>query len=98
MSKPRGYRSAELPRDPARLLRALRNCRNEMLDASQEVHFTCALQNAGHQLTDAICAVATVLTGSDRYFWELSPGASDGEIENRRKWDAIERGDLPWPR
>jgi hypothetical protein len=97
-TKPRGYKSAELPRDPARLLRALRACQNEMLSAGREVHFTCALQKAGHQLIDAIVAVAAVLTGSRNYFAEPGGGATDSQLAEKSKWEAIEKGDLPWPR
>jgi hypothetical protein len=97
-TKPRGYRSAKMPRDPARLLRALRACRDEMLAAANEVHFTCDLQKAGHRLTEAICGVAAVLTGESMYFAEQGGGATEGQKEHRRRWGLIERGDLPWPR
>lgn len=69
-----------------------------MLDAGREVHFTCALQKAGHQLVDAISAVAGVLTCKKHYYWDSGGGTTDSQREEQERWKAIERGDLPWPR
>jgi hypothetical protein len=69
-----------------------------MLAAGREVHFTCALQKAGHQLIDAIHEVATVLTGRKSHFAGPGSGATDGQRAEIERWNKIERGDLPWPR
>lgn len=98
MSKPRGHRSAQLPRDPARLLRALRACRHAVIEATGEVRIGGALHIAGGALTGAIDALAKILTGSPEYFWGNGGGTTDQQRSHRRKWDAIERGEEPWPR
>lgn len=97
-TKPRGYRSVEMPRDPARLLRALPNWRDESLAASGQVKIGCDLYREGHDLTLAIDAVAGLVTGDSGYFWFKGSGPTDGQRAEGFRWDAIERGEPPWPR
>jgi hypothetical protein len=98
MTRPRGPRRTDLPSDPARLLRALRTCRDAMGDAHRHVLIGGALYVAGHALTSAIDAVAKILTGDAEYFWSKGRPTCDVQREHWRKWEAIERGDEPWPR
>lgn len=98
MTRPRGGRRTDLPDDAARLLRALRTCRNEMIRAHAQIVIFGPLYVAGGELNHAIDAVAELLTGDPAYFWDKGGGSADGQREQEAKWAAIERGDLPWPR
>ena len=98
MSKPRGYRYAELPRDPARLLRALRACRDAMQAAERGVRIGGEFYVAGHVLTTAIDAVAKILTDDKEYFWGRGSSATEAQLDHWKRCDAIERGDEPWPK
>jgi hypothetical protein len=69
-----------------------------MGDAQNRVRIGGALYVAGHALTSAVDAVAKILTGDHQYFWSKARPSCDAQREQIRKWEAIERGDEPWPR
>ncbi len=98
MSKPRGPRRYDLPRDPATVLRMLRAFRGELGKVQDRV----TIQGPIYKAIDAICAkiddLAGWLTGNREYFWAGSSSATPAQLEYRRRWDAIERGEEEWPR
>ncbi len=98
MSKPRGYTSATVPRDPAKLLRALRACLDATGEATRDVNIRSPLADACHPLVDAIHGVATVLTGDRCYFWPKGGLATPESIAEAERLRRIEAGEEPWPR
>jgi hypothetical protein len=69
-----------------------------MQSAERETRIGGALHIAGRTLTTAIDAVAKLLTGNEEYFRGLGSSATDAQREHWKRWDAIERGENPWPK
>ncbi len=98
MSKPRGYTSTQMPRDPAKLLRALRVRLDATIAASREVNIRSPLAVASNPLVDALHGVAAVLTGETGYFWPRGGRGDDATRAHAEKWKRIEAGEEPWPK
>lgn len=80
------------------LLRTLRNCKDTALRASGEVKIGCSLYRVIGELNTALGSVAAVLTGDKTYLSLSGSGDPPERREYLRRWQAIERGELPWPR
>lgn len=97
MSRPRGPRRTDFPRDPAAVLRLLRRIRDELGNVQSEVTIQGPIYKAIDAIRAKIDDLAGWLTGNREYFWAGSSQAGPGQVEYRRRWSAIERGEEEWP-
>ena len=92
----RRTRRSDMPIDPAATMRALRVCRDAMIEVCRCVKPMGPVYHAASMVISAIDAMATLLTGERFYFSIGGSSASDGERQSDRL--ARERGEKPWPR
>lgn len=86
---------SELPRDPASALRALRVCRDAMVEVCKCVTPMGLTYRAASLVIAAIDAMATLLTGDRYYFFPIGSGATAQNAVDQEKL-AKERGEKPW--
>lgn len=100
MSKARGAENRhDLPRDPAAVLRLLRGMRNQLAKVKEQVTIQGPIYRGIEAVSTKIDDLAQWLTGEKAYFSRdhMSNTAQPEALEHWRRWDAIERGDEPWP-
>lgn len=78
-------------------LRMLRAMRDDLARVQAEVTIQGPIYRAIFAISNKIDDLAGWLTGNREYFWAGSSQDGPGQIEYRRRWSAIERGDEPWP-
>lgn len=87
---------ADLPRDPAAAIRALRVCRNAMVEVCREVKPMGPAYHGASMVMSAIDAFAAFLTGQRYYFSADGSTASDALRAEIEEQTARERGENPW--
>ncbi len=100
MSKARGTANRQdFPRDPAAVLRQLRAWREGAGKIQAEVTIQGPIYRACEGIGSKIDELARWLTGEEGYFSRNYSGSymSPEGLARWRRWDAIERGDEPWP-
>ena len=85
---------SEMPKDPAATVKAMRSCRDAMIEVCRCVRPTGPAYHAASMVISAIDAMATFLTG-ERYYFSATGSAS---TDARRDQDARAResGEKPW--
>jgi hypothetical protein len=97
MTRARGTENRhDLPRDPAAVLRLCRAFTREL----GKVQAQGPVYRAIDATSAKIDGLAEWLTGESGYFSKggMSHTAQPQVLEKWRRWDAIERGEEPWPR
>ena len=85
-----------MPPDPAATMRALRGCRDAMIEVCRCVKPMGPVYHAASMVISAIDAMATLLTG-ERFYFSIG-GSSAREGDTLADQLARERGEKPWPR
>ena len=93
---PRRVSRSNMPRDPAAALRAMRVCRDAMIEVCRCVKPMGPVYHAALMIISAIDAMATLLTGERFYFSADGSTASDASREEKDERMARERGEKPW--
>ena len=86
----------DMPHDRAVMVRAMRICRDAMTDASGHLTIGGPVYRAARVVTQAIDAMAFLLTGDREYFWEKGGGSPEGHRQEMAERAARERGKAPW--
>ena len=91
------FKRSEMPPNPAAAVRAMRACREAMIEVHRNVNPNGPVYMAASAVTKAIDGLAMLLTGDPEYFWR--PYHSNGtdptpEADKR----AREAGEKPWRR
>jgi hypothetical protein len=97
LSMPPRLSKADLPRDPSRVLRGLRACRDVMIETSSSVRVGGPVYHAAAMVVAAIDAMAVLLSGQRYYFSAVGGGTTESERQAIAERDAVERGEKPWP-
>ena len=83
-----------MPPNPAAVVRALRKCREAMIEVERHVKPTGPVYKATSAIQSGINALATLLTGDAEYFWDKgSVGRCPNELKDKL---AREAGEKPW--
>jgi hypothetical protein len=101
MSKARGAEHRrDFPHDPAAVLRLCRAFSSELGKVQAEVTIQGPVYQAISRINSKIDDLAQWLTGEENYFNRGIGGstARPEVLQRWRHWDAIERGDEPWPK
>jgi hypothetical protein len=101
MSKARGTaHRRDMPRDPAAVLRLCRAFNIELAKIQADVMIQGPIYQAISAIGSKIDGLAELLTGEQGYFSRgyASNTSQPAVLEKWRKWDAIEKGDEPWPK
>ena len=85
---------ADMPTDPAATVRAMRTCRDAMVEVCRCVRPMGPAYHAASMVISAIDAMATFLTG-ERYYFSAG-GANPSEAERQADLTARESGEKPW--
>lgn len=94
----RRSRRLDIPTDPAATIRALRACRDAMIEVCRCVKPMDPVYHGASMVILAIDALATLLTGERYYFSDDGSSASEGHREKLQEMQARERGENPWLR
>jgi hypothetical protein len=100
VSKARGTANRrDFPRDPAAVLRLCRAFSHELGKVQAQVTIQGPVYQAISRIGGKIDELAEWLTGEQAYFsrGRMSHTAQPETLEHWRRWDAIEKGDEPWP-
>lgn len=95
MARRRGGRS-DMPKDPAATMRALRGCREAMIEVHRCVKPMGPAHHAAAMVMSAIDAFATFLTGERYYFSDIGSGAPADQRAAAAEMKAREGGEKPW--
>lgn len=93
---PRRTRRSDMPTDPATTVRALRACREAMIEVCRCVKPMGPVYHAASMVISAIDAMATLLTGERFYFSAEGSSAPEGARQLTEARMARERGEKPW--
>lgn len=85
---------SDLPKDPAATVKAMRVCREAMIEVCRCVRPTGPAYHAASMVISAIDAMATFLTGERYYF--SSPGSATNDAAREQEARARESGEKPW--
>ena len=85
---------SDMPKDPAATIRAMRFCRDAMIEVHRCVKPTGPAYHAASMVISAIDAMATFLTG-ERYYFSAGGSASSG-ADRDQDTKARESGEKPW--
>ena len=83
----------DMPADPAKVVRALRACRETMLEVQGRVRATGPVYHGAAMVIASIDAFATLLTGQRYYFSADGSVAADARRDEVRRLAEWERGD-----
>ena len=83
-----------MPKDPAATVRAMRVCREAMIEVCRCVKPTGPAYHAASMVISAIDAMATFLTG-ERYYFSAG-GSVAGDATPDQEARARESGEKPW--
>lgn len=97
MTRPRGPRRYDFPRDPAAVLRELRAMRRKVSEFQSEVTFYGPIFKSCEAVRAKIDDLAAWLTRRQDYFSAKGSSLTDSERAYWARWAAIERGEVPWP-
>ena len=86
---------ADMPPDPAAVIRALRSCRETMLQVQGRVRPTGPVYHGAAMVIASADAFATLLTGERYYFSSEGSTAAEQRREVLREQAAWERGETP---
>jgi hypothetical protein len=87
---------SDMPKDPAATVRAMRVCRDAMIEVCRCVKPTGPAYHAASMVISAIDAMATFLTGERYYFSAEGSVASEGARQHAEDARARESGEKPW--
>jgi hypothetical protein len=85
-----------MPPDPAATMRALRACRDAMIEICMRVAIGGAVYRHAMAIMAAIDGLAAELTGDSTYFHPLGAGATEYQRRAHEAKMARERGESPW--
>jgi hypothetical protein len=85
-----------MPSDPAAAVRALRTCRDAMIQLSMQVRIGSRVYQHALAIIAAIDGLAAEISGESGYFVEPGGGATEGQRKALDDKMARERGELPW--
>lgn len=71
--------------------------RRKLGEIQAEVTIQGPIYRACTAVSGRIDDLAHWLTGNREYFSARSSSLTAAELEHWRRWDAIERGEVPWP-
>ena len=75
----------------------MRRIRDELGNVQDEVTIQGPIYKAIDAIRAKIGNIAGWLTGNPDYFMGPSSSQTQAQLDYRRRWDAIERGEEPWP-
>ena len=93
---PRRSGRSEVPKDPAAAVRALRACRDAMIEVCRCVKPMGPVYHGASMVIAAIDALATLLTGQRYYFSAHGSTAGAARRQQTEEMQAQERGEKPW--
>ena len=92
---PRRTGRSDMPSDPAGAVRALRLCRDAMIDVCKSVTPTGPVYHGASMVISAIDAFTTLLTGNRHYFWAGGSAPVQGPAAEARDQAVREDGETP---